>query len=304
MAEISSPDYPNERLVVCRNPLLAEERRRRLDQLLPLTETDLGKIQARVGREKNPLRGAAEIGKAVGAVLSKRKMAKHFELTITDTVFSFTRKAEAIAEEARFDGFYALRTSLPVELADAAGTGRPQIPGPGGACVSLYQDGRSGTAAGVSLDRAAGVGPCPAVHAGVLPRMAHATAPGTHVIRRSKPPLCSRCRADIAGGKGQGLEGSLPQGLEQQRAEVEDGTTQPVHSFRTLLDDLATLTRNTVCFAGQKTLTVQTTPTPMAAPSTQPAEGRTDRRVDSTPLGFGVKINGLRGKDGKVRFRG
>jgi hypothetical protein len=98
MAEISSPDYPGERLVVCKNPLLAEERRRKRDELLALTETDLGKIQARVRRAKNPLRGAAEIGKAVGAVLGKRKMAKHFELTITDDAFGFTRKAEAIAE--------------------------------------------------------------------------------------------------------------------------------------------------------------------------------------------------------------
>jgi hypothetical protein len=65
MAEISRPDYPNERLVVCKNPLLAEERRRKRDELLALTEADLSKIQARVTREKNPLRGAAEIGKAV-----------------------------------------------------------------------------------------------------------------------------------------------------------------------------------------------------------------------------------------------
>ncbi len=124
MAEISSPDYPGERLVVCKNPLLAEERRRKRDELLALTEADLSKIQARVTREKNPLHGAAEIGKAVGAVLGKRKMAKHFELTITDTAFGFTRKAEAIADEARFDGFYVLRTSLPVEMVDAAGTVR------------------------------------------------------------------------------------------------------------------------------------------------------------------------------------
>ena len=77
MAEITSQDYPGERLVVCKNPLLAEERRRKRDELLALTGTDLGKIQARVAREKNPLRGAAEIGKVVGAVLGKRKMAKH-----------------------------------------------------------------------------------------------------------------------------------------------------------------------------------------------------------------------------------
>src|SRR6202789_243221 len=122
MAEITSQDYPGERLVVCKNPLLAEERRRKRDELLTLTEADLGKIQARVRREKNPLHGAAEIGKAVGAVLGKRKMAKHFELTIADTTFDFTRKAKAIADEARFDGFYVLRTSLPAERAEAVET--------------------------------------------------------------------------------------------------------------------------------------------------------------------------------------
>jgi hypothetical protein len=110
---------PGERLMVCRNPLLAEERLRKHDELLALTETDLGKIQARVRREKNPSHGAGEIAKAVDAVLGKRKMAKHFELTITNEASSFLRKAKAIAEEARFDGFYALRNSLPVELADA-----------------------------------------------------------------------------------------------------------------------------------------------------------------------------------------
>jgi hypothetical protein len=120
MAEISSPDYPGERLVVCKNPLLAEQRRRKRDELLALTEADLLKIQARVTREKNPLRGAGEIGKAVGAVLNTRKMAKHFEQTITDASFDFARKAEAIAEEARFDGFYVLRTSLPAEQIDTA----------------------------------------------------------------------------------------------------------------------------------------------------------------------------------------
>ena len=124
MAEISSPDYPDERLVVCKNPLLAAERQRKRDELLALTEADLRKLQTRVSREKNPLRGAAEIGKAAGAVLGKRKMAKHFEVTITDDAFGFARKTAAVAEEARFDGFYVLRTSLPAGQVDAAGTVR------------------------------------------------------------------------------------------------------------------------------------------------------------------------------------
>jgi hypothetical protein len=124
MAEVTSPDYPGERLVVCKNPLLAAERKRKRDELLALTEADLRKIQARVTREKNPLHGAGEIGKAVGAVLNKRKMAKHFEQTITDNSFRFTRQVEAIAAEARFDGFYVLRTSLSAAQIDTPGTVR------------------------------------------------------------------------------------------------------------------------------------------------------------------------------------
>src|SRR5712672_2772353 len=94
MAEITSPDYPGERLVVCKNPILAEQRARNLVEVSAVTENDLRKIQARVAREKTPLRGAGEIDKAVGAVMGKRKMAKHFELAITDAAFDFTRKAE------------------------------------------------------------------------------------------------------------------------------------------------------------------------------------------------------------------
>jgi hypothetical protein len=84
MAEITSPDFPGERLVVCKNPLLAGERARKREELLAATEKDLARIKARVDREKKPLRGAAAIGRAVGAVIGKRKMAKHFVTDITD----------------------------------------------------------------------------------------------------------------------------------------------------------------------------------------------------------------------------
>ena len=87
MAEIASPDFPGERLVVCRNPLLAEERRRKREELLAATEKELLRIQARVQRTRNPLRGAAAIGRAVGAVIGRRKVAKHFTLTIADDSF-------------------------------------------------------------------------------------------------------------------------------------------------------------------------------------------------------------------------
>ncbi len=121
MAAITSPDFPGERLIVCRNPDLARERGRKREDLLAATERDLAKVAAAVARKKQPLRGAAEIGMAVGVVLDKHKMAKHFNLTIEDARFVFARKSEEIAQEAALDGLYAVRTSLPEEtLADEA----------------------------------------------------------------------------------------------------------------------------------------------------------------------------------------
>jgi hypothetical protein len=113
LAEIASPDYPDERLVVCRNPLVAEERARKRADLLEATEQLLAPIKARV--DAGTLRGAAEIGLAVGQVINRRKVKKHFELTIEDERFEYRRKEEQIAEEASLDGFYVLRTNLPGE---------------------------------------------------------------------------------------------------------------------------------------------------------------------------------------------
>lgn len=118
LAEIESPDYPQERLVVCRNPLVAAERRRKRDDLLEATETLLAPIKARV--DAGTLRGAAAIGLAVGAVVNKRKVSKHFELEIADDRFGYHRKQEQIAAEAALDGFYVLRTSVPAKQLPAA----------------------------------------------------------------------------------------------------------------------------------------------------------------------------------------
>lgn len=208
------------------------------------------------------MRGAAEIGKAVGAVLNKRKMAKHFELTITDTVFSFTRKAEAIAEEARFDGFYALRTSLPVELADAAGTVR--------AYKSLAQVERAFRCIKtVDLElRPVFHWTAPRVRSHVLLCMLayylewHMRQPLAPMLFDDHDRAAAEAGRTSPVAKAKVSKAAYSK-ASTQRTEAEDGALQPVHSFRTLLDDLATLTRNTVCFAGQKTLTVQTTPTPV-----------------------------------------
>jgi DDE family transposase len=124
MASITAPDFPNERLVVCRNPDLAAERTRKRGDLLAATERELARIQAAIARKRDPLRGTAAISLAVGAVINRYKVAKHFDLNIADTAFSFARKTAEIAAEAAVDGIYVIRTSLPAETFDDATTVR------------------------------------------------------------------------------------------------------------------------------------------------------------------------------------
>jgi transposase len=124
MASITSPDFPGERLIVCRNRALAAERACKREDLLAATERELARIAAAVARKRRPLRGAAEIGLEVGAVLDKHKMAKYFTLDITDSHFACARKTEAIAAEAALDGIYVVRTSLPAMVLDDASTVR------------------------------------------------------------------------------------------------------------------------------------------------------------------------------------
>ena len=120
LAEISDPTYPGERLMVCRNPILAEERNRRRAELLDRTERELKVIQGTVDRPKKPLQGAGEIGKKVGAVLGHYQTGRFFDLRITDLCFSFHRKARFIEEDTALDGFYVIRTSVGPETLTAA----------------------------------------------------------------------------------------------------------------------------------------------------------------------------------------
>jgi transposase len=117
LGEIESADYPGERLVVCRNPLVAQERARKRDDLLQATEAALAPIKARV--EAGSLAGAAEIALAVGQVINRRKVKKHFQLVIADDHFAYHRKQTQIDEEAALDGFYVLRTNLNQETLTA-----------------------------------------------------------------------------------------------------------------------------------------------------------------------------------------
>jgi transposase len=122
LAEVTSPDFPGERLIVCRNPLLAEERARKRHELLAATEQKLQAVAEAVARAKRPLRGKAQIGLRVGRELNRYKMAKHFELEIEDHQFAFRRRADKIAAEAALDGLYVKRTSVEAEALSSART--------------------------------------------------------------------------------------------------------------------------------------------------------------------------------------
>jgi hypothetical protein len=118
LAEITSPDFPGERLIVCRNPALAAERARKREALLAATEAALARVAASVARGRLKREGA--IGLRAGRVVDAKKMAKHFELHIAEGHFSYHRRADAIAAEAALDGLYVIRTSVPVAELPAA----------------------------------------------------------------------------------------------------------------------------------------------------------------------------------------
>jgi hypothetical protein len=241
LAEIESPDFPGERLVVCKNPALAEERRRKRDELLDATEQDLKDIQARIVRKRQPLRGADKIGLAVGALLGRRKVAKHFRITIMDGALSFTRDHAAIATEAALDGFYVLRTSVPADALNAADTVR--------AYKSLANVERAfRSLKTVDLDiRPVFHWVSPRVRAHVFLCML-----AYHLEWHMRQALAPILFDDHDRAAGEALRTSpvakaRPSPAAKRKAKTkrtDDGL--PVHSFRTLLADLATLTRNTV----------------------------------------------------------
>ena len=124
LAEITSPDYAGERLVVCHNPLLEEERRRKREALLEATEKSLAKIGKEVARRKKKPLAAAEIGVKVGKVLGRYKVGKHFDCKIGEGSFAWSRRQDAVEQEAKLDGIYGLRTSEPAERLTAEDTVR------------------------------------------------------------------------------------------------------------------------------------------------------------------------------------
>ncbi len=121
LLEIAHPDYPGERLVACKNPFLAAKRARKREELLAATQAELQKIAAAVTRQRRPLRGKDKIALRVGRVINRRKVAKHFVVEIGEESFSFRKDEQKIAAEAALDGIYVLRTSLEQEVLQAAG---------------------------------------------------------------------------------------------------------------------------------------------------------------------------------------
>jgi Transposase DDE domain len=249
LAEITHPDYPGERLIACRNPVLADDRARKRQALLTATETALSPIITAVAEGR--LAGADRIGLKVGKLIDRYKMAKHFDVAITDTSLAITRRAAQITAEAALDGLYVLRTSVPADQLDAPTT------------VAAYKnlahverDFRSLKTIDLDLrpihhylpDR---------VRAHMLicmlacyltwhlrAALAELTYTDEHPPERDNP-VAPATRSEAA---------------QRKAARHADDTGTPLHSFRGLLEHMATLTRNTITL-GRTSFDKITTPT-------------------------------------------
>jgi len=256
LAEIASPDFPGERLIVCKNHALAAERRRKRNALLDATEQDLKKIQQRILSKRKPLRGADEIGVAVGKVINRRKLAKHFDLTVTDASLSIARDHAAIAKEAALDGFYVLRTNVPANALDSADTVR--------AYKSLARVERAfRSIKTIDLEiRPLYHWASPRVRAHVLLCML-AYYVEWHMRQVLAPILFDdhEPRAAEASRSSPVAKAQPSPAAKRKAATKRTNDGQPVHSFRTLLADLATLARNVVSFGKAGELTMFTKPT-------------------------------------------
>jgi transposase len=260
MASITSPDFPGERLIVCRNPDLAAERMRKREDLLAATEKDLARIKAAVARQRNPLRGSTEIALKVGEVLNTHKMKKHFDLEITDAAFNFARKSAQIAVEAATDGIYVVRTSLADDTLGDADTVRSYK------SLSLVERG-------FRCIKTVDLHIRPVYHRLEDRVRAHvflcmlAYYLEWHMRQKLAPMLFDDTDKEAAEVQRRSVVAQAQRSKTAMRKQTtgltEDGL--PVHSFRSLLADLATLARNTITTAitPHYPLTVLTRPTPI-----------------------------------------
>jgi transposase len=257
LAEISHPDYAGERLIACRNPLLAEERSRKRRELLAATEKRLDEIVAATRRKNRPLRGKEKIGIAIGKALGRYKMSKHFQFTVEETSFAYERNSSSIAKEAALDGIYVLRTSVASQALPAEET------------VRAYKRLSAVERAFRSLK---------SVDLKVRPIHHHlADRVRAHILLcmlaayvewHMKQALTPLLFSDEEPEAGEALRSSVvapalrsPAALEKvQSHRTPDGLA--VHSFPSLLQDLATLTLNKVT-AADRPLQMISTPTPL-----------------------------------------
>jgi hypothetical protein len=255
LAEITSEDYPGERLVVCRNPLVAAERARKRSELLEATERGLAEIAQRV--ERGTLHGADQIGLAVGPALKRYKVKKHFEVTITDTAFTYQRKTEQIDAEAALDGIYVLRTNL---TNDELSTGEVvrsykgleqverafrTLKGPDLEIRPIHHHLEDRVRAHVFL--------CMLAYY-LTWHLRHAWAP--LLFKDEQPPV-----------QPDPVAKAVRSPAAQRKARTKrTSTDEPCHSYKSLLAELATLTRNTIRLPGATaTFDKLAQPTPLQA---------------------------------------
>jgi hypothetical protein len=248
LAEITSPDFPGERLVACRNPVLAADRARKREDLLAATEKLLAPVIARV--QAGRLAGAGPIGVEVGKVISTYKTGKHFSIAITDTSLAVTRKQDQIDAEAALDGFYVLRTPVPADELDAA------------AVVTAYKNLKY-----VERDfrhiKADDLDLRPVFHRLEERVQAHvlicmlACYLVWH-LRKAWAPLTFTDQEPPAPGNPV-APASRSAAAQAKASYQHDQAGQPYRSFRGLLEHLATLTRNQVRFTGTQVTTAMLT---------------------------------------------
>jgi len=255
LAEIAHPDYPGERLVACRDPALAAQRARKRTELLAGTEAALGEVKAAVEREREPLGGKDKIALRVGKVLNKHKMAKHFELTVTDDSSSFSRKQDQISAGAALDGFYVVGAS-------ASGTSAMSAAD----LVGAYKDLKFNEAGFRSL-KAIDLDLRPIYHYTKARVRSHVLICMLALyivwhLRKAWAPICFTDEAPpprtdpVAPAKrSRAALAKVP------RNNGDDANT--VHSFATLLDELGTLTRNTIVPSGGARVTKIAVPAPL-----------------------------------------
>lgn len=239
LLELTSEHFPGERLVVCRNPLLAEERARKRAELLAATEADLARIAAATQRPRNPLRGEQAIALRVGRVIERFHMGKHIELSITDDAFTWQRRHEGIAQEAALDGLYVIRTSVSAQQLDAA------------AAVAAYKSLSNVERAFRSM-KTVDLHVRPVFHYNAQRVRAHvflcmlAYYVEWQMRERLKPMLFDDEYLDEASAS---RASPVLKAVRSAHAKAKDASKLaddglPLHSFRTLLQDLATLAYN------------------------------------------------------------